>query len=297
MGRKIDAILNNHAGGNTGPVSLSAKLLAQHDARHAQREKAAAPKFSLTTTRQKQDLLKETITGHMTSAIQLLKMRARAAKELHKKDNFLGEHARDFLHRSAGGKKLESSAAIEKLVEEGIEAEIEQTQDDVHSPVDYKLRQESESHRKFSAKKIVRDYRKEQEREAQKHAPHEDDLAKRKEALSALHARLTAQAPTSAPAVSRPSTPTMTFMQPMPLPTTGTGSGHPLTPHYSSPLHSQPSAPALGHIEPVAPVSTDQATPSIADNTDTPVDPAPVEPTAPEPHIGDAFGGSGEDDE
>ena len=121
-----------------------------------QAPKNIAPvKPSLTTAKQKEAEINRLIDkSYLPSGMRLAKIRQLAAqgKVLPPKE------ARDFLHRSEAGKKLEGKELL-KYEKELLEAEVEATQDAVHSPIKYKFR--GDEHFEEKAKLLYKQLRQE----------------------------------------------------------------------------------------------------------------------------------------
>lgn len=314
--RRIDTIVNRGGGTSVSPFqSLGKTLLAKRDARKQQEVKAPPPKLTLTTAKEKQKVLEEMMTARLPSALSLLKLRKMAAQ-----GKILDKHARDFLNRSAAGKKLESSESIQKYTEEALQAELEATAENPHSPVDYRLRHGGAEHLTTKAKTVIRELRKDAVQKVVPEKPSAMDI--RRERLSILHGiqGAAAQPPATAPA-QRPTTPV--FQTPMPLtpsagsfrstspifaPNTGpgrtigsptTGPGSPGAVGVGLPVlqHDQPDqGPGQVPVDVGTPIEPQTQPSEPADqDSDSPLPPPPTVP--PESGaVSDAFGGSGDDE-
>lgn len=313
MARKIDSIVSRPTGPGGGVLqSLGHTLLARRDARQQAAQKAPPPKLTLTTTKEKQKVIEEMMSKRLPSALSLLKMRQRAAK-----GQILDGQARDFLNRSQAGKKLVGTETLEKFTEEALQAELDVTAADPHSPIDYKLRDRGTEHLKTKARTILKDVRRDLEASQPAVAPNAMDI--RRQRLSIFHgmqARL--EQPTTAPAPAYHA-PAPMFQAPTLL-TANEGSLRSTTPLFAAntagsqlPGSHQVAAPgpAVGLGVPVyhshvdhtpsptsttdvpAHAATSQTDPSIMADRSTP--PPPPSPSTETTAVGDALDGSGED--
>lgn len=333
MDRKIDQILGRNTVTPAAPQSLSASLLSKRTAQQSEPKNSAAVKLTAVTTKEKQKFLDKTFTkGHATSSIQLLKMRQMANKGLHNEKHFLGDKARGFLHRSAGGVKLQGEE-LKKFIEAGIQGEIEATEETLSNPLEFHVRNEGTRHLSSKANVLIRKLKKEAEHQAALQKPKPDELAMRRERLDTLHARLaTPNQPQSTAAAVKPAA-----YSPMPLGTitplsSGGGSHQPAVSRYlntagghtpnsftppggsgryspstveptsiTTPANTTtekniaPPVPSVPTAEPTTSAEPMLQDPEPLDDSGESIPAHPVVPTESAP-MGDALGGSGDEE-
>lgn len=324
VGRQLPG--SSGTGSNAGGFfNFTRQLVTRRGAAGQAPKKIASKKPSLITSKQKETEIQKTLsTEWMPSGLRLAKLRQLAAQ-----GKVLGGKARDFLARSAGGKKLEGSDSLKKYEAELLQAELEATGE--HSPLKYELRKGGTAHLETKAKTMVRGLYRDAAEQAKEQAAQSTSLTamqQRQARLATIHAVIgqSQQPPAGYPApASRPVTPT--FITPTPL-TEVTDA-----PRSGSPLYTAPTGigshipgahsimddstvniglPAVAHHEPTTPViSTAPGGEAIIppepinlqpksfsiqpESSDQPMPPLPTIP-AESPHTGDAFGGSGDDE-
>lgn len=287
-----------------GPAFGFAKQLAMQ--RHGNRpipKKITPVKPVLSSTKQKEGEIKKILDKNfIPSGLRLAKMRQLAAQ--HK---ILGEKARDFLHRSEAGHRLDNSDSIIKYEAELVEAAAEATAGQAgHSPIKFKFR--GEDHLREKGKMLYRKLQQESAEQAHKEQQQLNQanaLADRRERLAAMHAAINpaaAQAPAQTPTASTRAT--MPLLAVTQLPRTEGAAGNPGTlyatrsgtpgdaPHHplgQADVASLGVPGVAGHEHMGTPTITppDSASPATA-----PANPPPsTEVTLPSTdHLGDAFG-------
>lgn len=287
--------------------SLGKSLAARRNARVTAASKPVVQKPSLTTSKQKEAEIQKTLDkSYMPSGLKLAKLRQLAAQ--HK---ILGQQARDFLHRSAGGVKQQGTEGLKKFETELLEAEQEViAAQGGKNPMKFEYRQDAD-HPLRLAKKMVKGLYHEAAEQAAA-AQRSTLLEQRQERLNIIHGILdrgqpAAAAPNSAAAPSVPSsTPAPTLQQPTPLPTasrpafaplsggsritenSGTPSLEPTPLGPPTVVHRAPDAIGQPNLEPVLPSSPP---------TETTAQPPVSPPSAPDvqlpdtSHLSDPFGG------
>lgn len=299
-----------------GFFSLGKQLASRRGLNRDAPKKIAPVKPSLTTSKQKAGEIEKIINkDFVPSGMQLVKLRQLAAqgKILNPKE------ARDFLHRSEAGRKLDTRESIQKYESELLKAELEATREAVNNPIKYKFREGGEAHINQKAKELVKGLYKESAEQAHAQAAETskmDAIQERHARLATLHAALRPAPPAVAPTPGMRSgpMPTLQAVEPVSSPTAS-------RPPTGSPLVAPPSGvgshvpgahtsvdesgvglgmPVVVHHETpvqVAPIS-EPATPSMpAFQEPEPLDqPLPSHPTVPAESapVSDAFGGSGD---
>lgn len=309
---------NSASPSSGGFFNLGKQLAARRGLNRPVPKKIAPVKPSLTTSKQKEAEVSKLINkDYLPSGMQLARLRQLAArgKILNPKE------ARDFLHRSEAGKKLDTREGLQKFEAELLKAELQATADEVNNPIKYKFREGGESHLNQKAKELVKGLYKESADQAHEQAVEASKvnaLQDRRARLETLHAAIRPQAPVAAPSPSMHTSnmPSLQAVEPL---TTGV----PTAPRTGSPLITPPTGvgshvpdahlttdvptvgvgmPTVVHHEavpPPAPITepTPQAMPFFQEPEplDQLVPSHPVVPTETAP-ISDAFGGSGDEE-
>lgn len=301
-----------------GFFSLGKQLASRRGLNRDTPKKIAPIKPSLTTSKQKAGEIEKMINkDFVPSGMQLAKLRQLAAqgKILNPKE------ARDFLHRSEAGKKLETRESIQKYESELLKAELEATREAVSSPIKYKFREGGEAHLNQKAKELVKGLYKESAEQANAQAAEAskmDAIQERHARLATLHAALRPPTPSASPtSPARSSTvPTLQAVEPVtktaaaqhrtgsPLvaPPSGVGSHVPgahapvdeLGVGLGMPVVVRPETPA-----PTAPISEPVAPSAPVFQEPEPLDqPMPSHPAVPveSAPVSDAGGGSGSEE-
>ncbi len=266
-------------GGTGGFMNFTKQLVARRGVARAAPKKIAPVKPSLTTSKQKEGEISKLIdTRYMPSGMQLAELRqlAAAGKVLSPKE------ARDFLHRSEAGKKLDTREGLQKFEAELLKAELLATKDAVKSPIRYKYRQGGEAHIDQKAKQLVKGLYQDSAKQAQEQAAessHLNALQERQARLATLHAamRPTAPAPATAPGVRPSSTPTLQAVGPLSVPTQ-------TIPHTGSPLVAPPSGVGShvpGTYSPTSDPTVGLGMPVVKHGEVLPPPPQASEPTPP----------------
>lgn len=306
-----------------GFFNLGKQLAARRGLNRPIPKKIAPVKPSLTTSKQKEAEVSKLINkDYLPSGMQLAKLRQLAAQ-----GNILNpKEARDFLHRSEAGKKLDTREGLQKFEAELLKAELQATREDVNSPIKYKFREGGESHLNQKAKELVRGLYKESAEQAHEQAVEAskaNTLQDRQARLATLHAAIRPQAPAANPTPTMRSGPMPTLQAVEPLPSsaptatnrnssftaTPIGSGshipdaHPMTDQSSAGLgipvavrHEAATTMPVPSAEPnlqSEPIGADQSANLNPKPFDAPLPPHPSVPTETTP-ISDAFGGSGD---
>lgn len=290
---------NGGLGGSTPPkfMSLGKSLAMRRNTLRPSKPAHIAPvKPSLTSSKQKEAEIQKTIDkSYLPSGLKLAKLRQLAAQ--HK---ILGEHARDFLHRSAGGVKQQGTEGLKKFETELLEAEREAiAAQGGHDPMKFEYRKDAD-HPERLAKKMVKGLYKDAAKEAQEHAAdhHANVMEERQQRLAAIHGIMdrgqpNAQAPAQASTGSAAPSSQPSLIQPTPLPnvrptfTPLSGGGHITEDAAHTSVEPTISAPTTIAPESPAPISEPVVTPTAPE-------PAPpvVDVQLPDTsHLSDPFGG------
>ncbi len=261
--------------------SLGGQLAANKQMHTAAASKIVVKKPVLSSSKDKEMEIKRTLESKYIPG----KLKLDALRKLAKEGKILGENARDFVHRSEAGRRLDSSQSIKKFESELLEAELEATQDVAgSSPLKYKFRQGGKTHLEAKAKEMVKGLYQDNADQAKEAAMQTHELSKleeRRAHLNTVHG-IIGQAKTqnaSAPGMHRAATtmpqmqevaPLSSVEQPVSLPNR--------IPSYSAPLSAPPTGVGI-HV-PGAYQNLDTPNPSMG----VPIV-AGHEPTVPAPHV------------
>jgi len=304
--------ISNSSSANGGFLGLGAQLAARRNLNRPAPKKVTSVKPSLTTSKQKEAEISKLISkDYLPSGMQLAKLRQLAAqgKILNPKE------ARDFLHRSEAGEKIDTREGLQKFETELLKAELQATKDAVNSPIKYKFRESGEARINQKAKELVKGLYKESAEQAHQHTTESaktNALQDRQARLATLHAAIRPSTPTATPtpALRSSITPTLQTIEPLSVPTQNparsssvvplSGGSHLPNIHQATgepsvnlgmPVvaHRETSAPGTQVSEPVTPSLPTFQEPEPLNQT-LPSHPAVPTETAP---VSDAFGGSG----